>query len=281
MGSAKIQRKGCQNPVNPLRFNATPPIWLISYTKGVLPAQIRKNVKCSSYQNEEINGTYQRIPDVEKQVWCPKVPGRRSETRCPEVFSETGRPARRDACQEPRSQQREKFEHRNVGDSSDGEDVGKEKSNEGQKAAQVQSKAFQKRSRKQDEVECDGPAGPEANDEAIEFHQIGEVERDGPAGPKTHDDAFSFNNGERMTLPIADGKLNKVQQRAEGPDQSSQETIVMSDNHAADAHDDRAGGSHVVCLGNDGRLELDEKVYWRPSYMFNWLKAAGWSIKDA
>ena len=28
-------------------------------------------------------------------------------------------------------------------------------------------------------------------------------------------------------------------------------------------------------------MELDEKEYWRPNYLLNWLKAAGWDVQDA
>ena len=243
----------------PLRRNVSPPnVVDFRHKRFLAGADTENKVKFSSCKREEINGTYQRNSDVEKRVWCPKVPGRRSETRCPEVFSETGRPARRDACQEPRSQQQEKFEHRNVGDPSGGEDVGEVELSERKMNTQVSSKTFQEKIQEHDGLECEGPAGP-----------------------KMHDEAIGFNFEGEMVPTIADEKLNKSQQRATALDQSSQETRVMSNNHAAYAHDDRSGGSHVVCLDHSRGMEFNEKVYWRRSYMLNGLKAAGWSIKDA
>ena len=94
-------------------------------------------------------------------------------------------------------------------------------------------------------------------------------------------EAIDINREKELTPTIADGKLNKAQQGATGLDQSSHGTNVLSNNHAADTHDDRAGRSHVDCLDHQGEMELDEKEYWRPSYMFNWLRAAGWDVKDA
>ena len=64
-------------------------------------------------------------------------------------------------------------------------------------------------------------------------------------------------------------------------DQRYHEFRVTSSNHDAETHDDRVGRSHADCLDHDEGKELDEKECWRPSYMFNWLRAAGWNVKDA
>ena len=68
---------------------------------------------------------------------------------------------------------------------------------------------------------------------------------------------------------------------AKNPHQSYHKPKVTTSNHDAETHDDRVGRSHVVCLDHGGGVELDEKEYYRPSYMFNWLKAAGWDIRGA
>ena len=88
-------------------------------------------------------------------------------------------------------------------------------------------------------------------------------------------------SGKESSSTAAEEELNKKLQNAAEPDQSSHETTVTSDNHAADTNVDRAGRSHVDCLDHVGGMELDEKECWRPSYMFNLLRAAGWDAKDA
>ena len=151
-------------------------------------------------------------------------------------------------------------------ESNDGEEMGEAEWSERKLTTQVLSKAFQEEIQRDGELECDGPAGPEMHDETIGFNLERKVAHQCPL---------------KSSLEVANVKLNKAQQQATAPDQSSQETRAMSNNHDADTHDDRAGGSHVVCLDHNGGMELDEKVYWRFSYMFNWLQAAGWSITDA
>ena len=153
-------------------------------------------MKFAVYQNDEIKGTYQENPDSENKLGVPKAPKRGSKTRIKEVSRKTGRPTRRDACQEPRSHQREKLEHYNVGDSTDDEATDEDEFNERKMTTQVPLKAFQRRSQENAESECDGPAGHELAGKAIGFHQDGKVECDGPAGPKFHED------GTTMDCPI-------------------------------------------------------------------------------
>ena len=76
-------------------------------------------------------------------------------------------------------------------------------------------------------------------------------------------------------------QMNMNKRKVKDLDQSYHEFPVMSSNHDAETHHDRVGRSHVVCLDHKEGMELDEKEYYRPSYMFNWLRAAGWDLKDA
>ena len=87
----------------------------------------------------------------------------------------------------------------------------------------------------------------------MEFHQQKRTECDGPAGPSASDGTLGRTFEEETILKVADGKLDRTLQKTTIPDQSSQETIVQSNNHAAETHDDRAGRSHVDCSGHNGK----------------------------
>ena len=197
-------------------------------------------MKFSVCQNEEIKRTYQENSDSEKQVRCPKAPERGSTTRFKEVSIEVARRARRAVdselkqgkCSRQESQlTNSETDSRPETDVEDGNNF-----NERQYKGTTAMKAIRKGSHQMSKPDCDGPAGRTACG--------GEVE---------------CIHGEELTTTVADERLNNELQKAKGFDQSSQEAKVMSTNHDAETHDDRAGGSHVVCVDHGGRMELDEK----------------------
>ena len=137
--------------------------------------------------------------------------------------------------------------------------------------------------------------GDEGTRESLKFQSPTEVEQN----TSKQDDANyqndqitleQFGTSDENILAMSDSRRKGQAEirDAEGPrteqatvqDQNAHDPKATSDNHAADTHDDRVGRRHVDCSDCRGRLDV-EKEYWRPSYMFHWLKAKGWHVKDA
>ena len=97
-----------------------------------------------------------------------------------------------------------------------------------------------------------------------------------PSGMVTEKVAMTTDCKDHLTNILQTG----MEPKTPDSDRSSQRSPETSNNHAAETRDDHVGRSHVDCEDDEGGSEREEE-YWRPRYMFHWLKAAGWQVKDA